>query len=623
MRRTNETTNTNALELNFNNALTSKALIGLTNKKVNNMYNAINNLEQTTAINQNEIKSIVDNIGCLDWSKVEDKVAMLFHAGYSDAGNKIGIFTNVNAMLQDMFVYCSLEDKRTNLVKCIAGACSQSISGTKYVDINGKSPLFYAVPTQDALGYNTCAVMVHKRHADKFMMLLANIDINAMTDEDFNVLANDLSFLSRTQELAIDVAKDKTIEIVPTDEWLNAGIKPYMYHLNLDKKTGKLRSKNNLNEILRTIKDGNTAPEFLLESALTEEDLEKIEHQVVTSSCLTKNAIANAYVEFMNTNMLPILNNSTLTDQVKSIAIFGNNNNEVVKAIVNVLSYYREISYNIVYSEDKNLRAAQKEQLKTYANAARNTIYRIGRTLGLDDISIAKLTWAADMYKGQVCNPVNEVGTFKEIMPSEFLFLYADDAITVEEETMYFVEGITEELVLDGIEIELDFVNGEALDECGSLIASCSYKFNGNAILEFKEEIGKFIAVKRSTVTIDEVGNELLLGLTKYVDLSGELTYHPTTPNNTNVLTKLNEAGSISPVANNESKMLNTLYRLAFINNNLACKLVENNAIAMINNYETVNKYNLRGTLNTVNSYNVLDKNTNQIKTIVAIVTVK
>ena len=79
------------------------------------MYNYLSGLDPDSSYSSENVKNIMALNGNINWDKVQDPSNALFSIGYSEQGNIIGILTNANALLQDMLVYCSLDEAKANL----------------------------------------------------------------------------------------------------------------------------------------------------------------------------------------------------------------------------------------------------------------------------------------------------------------------------------------------------------------------------------------------------------------------------------------------------------------------------------------------------------------------------
>ena len=142
------------------------------------MYNYLSGIDPDSSYTGENIKSIMTLSGDIQWERVEDPSNALFNIGYSEQGNVIGILTNANALLQDMLLYCDLEEAKRNLKKVLSiGVGSKPILGKKYA-VNGQSPLTFALPVITKGGYKSYAVVIHNRHADEFIKIMEALDID-------------------------------------------------------------------------------------------------------------------------------------------------------------------------------------------------------------------------------------------------------------------------------------------------------------------------------------------------------------------------------------------------------------------------------------------------------------
>ena len=100
-------------------------------------------------------------------------------------------------------------------------------------------------------------------------------------------------------------------------------------------------------------------------------------------------------------------------------------------------------------------------------------------------------------------------------MPEEFKKLYALGKTSISSERIYFVDELTEDDIFDGEVVKAKFVNGQAFDKDGVLIARASYKFNAeDTTIVFDEVSGHFFAEQELGINLPEFGNEVLVELT-------------------------------------------------------------------------------------------------------------
>ena len=141
------------------------------------------------------------------------------------------------------------------------------------------------------------------------------------------------------------------------------------------------------------------------------------------------------------------------------------------------------------------LRKISKENTEKFANVCRNTIYHLGKMAGYNYKDIAMIAYGVDLTEVSK----DEGKFFRAIMPEEFKLLYSNNKTATTREKLFYIDEITEEMIDEGVEIVVDFVNGSAHDENGVLIARTSYKYNAtNCKLVFDEVSGYFYAEKLS-----------------------------------------------------------------------------------------------------------------------------
>lgn len=537
----------NAIRKNMN-IRDSKVINKMKQEGEMKMYSYLSGIDPDSSYTGDNVKSIMTLSGDIKWENIEDPSNALFNIGYSEQGNIIGILTNANALLQDMLLYCSLEDAKENLKEVLSiEVGSKAILGKRYA-VNGKSPLTFALPVITAGGYKSYAVVIHNRHADEFIRIMESIDIDSLTEEDMLLIAKDISFISRTQELAIDVAKDKTIQIVDTSQWLNMGIKSANYWLAQDKKIGDWNAKDNLYQIINAKKTGELMPEFAIEQDIPEETKMKVRKEVVTSESISREVLRRAVEDYYNNHYKEMLLYSKETELNITCKAMAEQNKEFAQAIKQVLSAYRSYMIDNMPRniEDEEtailLRKIYKEKTEAFASICRNTIYHLGLKAGYGFKDIAMIAYGTDLKEVSK----DEGKFFRAVMPEEFKKLYANGKTATSREKLYFVDELVEDDILDGLTIKVDFTNGSAYDKDGVLIARASYKFNAkNCTLIFDDVSGHFYAEQELGIDLPEFGNEVLsrinLMADKEVLVNNTFKYLVKTANNSNIIYMFDE----------------------------------------------------------------------------------
>lgn len=526
----------------------SKSLLRIAKNGQQKMYEYLSGADANSTYTAQNIKYIMELHGDIEWDKIDDKTNALFSIGYSDQGNIIGLLTNTNALLQDMLIYCSLEQAKENLKKVLQiPVGTKSMLGQRYA-VNGQSPLTFSLPVITQGNYKTLAIVIHREHAEKFKEIMKTIDIDALTKEDMVLIAKDLGFISRTQELAIDVAKDKTIEIVDTSEWVNNGIKPKNYWLSKTSGYDDWFAKDNLNEIVIAKKENKTMPSFNITEDIPEEIAEKVNYVVDTSESLAREVLLQAVKDYYNNNykeMLLYSQETPLNQRAKEMAL---SNKALSASIKQILMAYRGYMIDNIPKEDISdkdtamfLRKISKKKTSEFAEICRNTIYKLGRTIGLNDLTISLIALGTDLIEVSV----DEGKYFRAIMPEEFKKLYAQGKKATTREDLFFVDDFIKDMIDDGAEYVVDFKDGKAFDQDGILIAKASYKYNSiNAKIIFEENTGRYYAETEEGVSLPPVGNKVLLRVENiskenidYINENTlELKYTPASPNNFNLL---------------------------------------------------------------------------------------
>lgn len=537
----------NAIRKNMN-IRDSKVINKMKQEGEMKMYSYLSGIDPDSSYTGDNVKSIMTLSGDIKWENIEDPSNALFNIGYSEQGNIIGILTNANALLQDMLLYCSLEDAKENLKEVLSiEVGSKAILGKRYA-VNGKSPLTFALPVITAGGYKSYAVVIHNRHADEFIRIMESLDIDSLTEEDMLLIAKDISFISRTQELAIDVAKDKTIQIVDTSQWLNMGIKSANYWLAQDKKIGDWNAKDNLYQIINAKKTGELMPEFAIEQDIPEETKMKVKKEVITSESISREVLRRAVEDYYNNHYKEMLLYSKETELNITCKAMAEQNKEFAQAIKQVLSAYRSYMIDNMPRniEDEEtailLRKIYKEKTEAFASICRNTIYHLGLKAGYGFKDIAMIAYGTDLKEVSK----DEGKFFRAVMPEEFKKLYANGKTATSREKLYFVDELVEDDILDGLTIKVDFTNGSAYDKDGILIARASYKFNAkDCTLIFDDVSGHFYAEQELGIDLPEFGNEVLsrinLMADKEVLVNNTFKYLVKTANNSNIISMFDE----------------------------------------------------------------------------------
>ena len=588
----------------------SKTLNKMKQEGEQKMYSYLSGIDPDSSYTGDNVKSIMTLSGDIKWEKVEDPSNALFSIGYSEQGNIIGILTNANALLQDMLLYCSLEEAKENLKEVLAiEVGSKAIMGKRYA-VNGASPLTFALPVITSGGYKSYAVVIHNRYADEFIKIMESLDIDSLTKEDMLLIAKDISFISRTQELAIDVAKDKTIQIVDTSQWLKMGVKPKNYWLAQDKKLGDWLAKDNLYQIINAKKTGELMPDFAIEENIPEETKMKVSKEVVTSESISREVLRRAVEDYYNNHYKEMLLYSQETELNITCKAMAEQNKELTQAFKQVLNAYRSFMIenmprNVEDDETATLlRKIYKEKTEAFANICRNTIYHLGLKAGYDFKSIAMIAYGADLKEVSK----DEGKFFRAVMPEEFKKLYAQGKTSISRERLYFVDELTEDDILDGEVVKAKFVNGQAFDKDGVLIARASYKFNAeDTTIVFDEVSGHFFAEQELGINLPEFGNEVLVRINLMADKevleNNTLRFTTKTANNSNVLYMFDEeTGENLTMANFGYYGNLTVIEQAMLlrNNKVSSELKNRNfegVKAVLSNYETMKKTKLSAEL--------------------------
>lgn len=591
----------------------SKVLKGMCEQGRMDMYKYLSGNDPDSSYTAENVKNIMTITGDIEWSEVEDISNALFSIGYSEQGNIIGILTNANALLQDMLVYCPLNEAKANLKEVLnIGVGSKSIIGKRYI-VNGQSPLSFTLPVITQGGYKTYAVVIHNNHADKFTKILEEIDIDALTEEDMRILANDISFISRTQELAIDVAKDKTIEIVNTSKWLNIGIKPVNYWMSKQNNGEGWYAVDNLADIIDNKKKNEILPEFKIEKMPEDLIPVKATKEVITSESIAREILKKAVEDYFNNeykSMLTYAKETPLNIQAKSAALA---NPDLAKAIKPIIMAYRSYMIDNISETAPDadtamfLRKISKEKTEKFASICRNTIYHLGNMAGCSYKDTAMIAYGTDLLEVSK----NEGKFFRAIMPEEFKILYSGNKTAIKKEKLFYVDELTQDAIDDNEEIIVDFVNGSAYNEDGILIARASYKFNAtDCKLTFDETSGYFYAEQEIGITLPIIGADMLV-ITEYlsediIKEKGIVQFTAKSPNNYNLIYTEDELSNEKIIHGHFGYRghLDLLTKLTLLNNAKLYQMYKAGKKELIesilNNYDKVLSYNLIKEINII-----------------------
>lgn len=589
----------------------SKCLGRIAQNGQNKMYEYLSGADDNSTYSAQNIKYIMELQGDLDWNKITDKTNALFSIGYSDQGNIIGLLTNTNALLQDMLIYSPLEQAKKNLVEVLSlDVGTEAIIGRRYA-VNGQSPLTLSLPLVTRSHYKTMSVVIHREHTEKFKEILKTLDVNALTEEDMILIAKDLGFISRTQELAIDVAKDKTIEIVDTSEWVKNGTKPANYWLaKQDNKEGWY-AEDNLSSILSAKKENKVLPDFNITANIPDKVKNKVEREVATSESLAREVLVKATKDYFNNNYKEMLLYAKETDLNSKAKFAANNNLELRKSIKQVLFAYRSYMIDNIPEgdmEDKDTamlaRKISREKTTAFAEKCRNTIYKLGETMGIDAYNLSLVALGTDLLDVSK----DEGKFFRAVMPEEFKKLYAAGKQAVFNEPLFYVDEFVKDDIDDEIEIIVDFKNGQAFDENGIMIAKASYKYNAEkATIVFDN--GRYYAQTKSKVELPPVGDEIIVqieNIDQYtideINNTGlDLTYTPKSPNNFNLIYEMDLNQVMVRGSLGYNRMLPLCHKVMLLNNKIANQYIRtgmtDELFTMLNEYDTVVRYKFNNTI--------------------------
>ena len=389
---------------------------------------------------------IADPCNTIQLDKVSDKVNMFYTISYSDCGNIIGELTNTNSLLSNFLnAYETVEEKVQASLKVFKDFGKNPIKGKRY-SIDGKSALLSGVNVLTNQGFETNCITVNSNKADKFLEILSQLDINCLTTEDFDLIEKDMDSIARTQEFAIDVAKDKTIKLVDTRTWLRDGTKEALKGFDTFDNIKLITDENGEYDIVQ--KEEKVA-EFFINTKFSN----------------IRQVMIDTTKEFFNTEFKALLETATLkTDPyMDAYNNYPYITHQIKAALGTFISFKIENSF-LDYLE-------YKKAIKNFAEITRNTIYNIFLSYKINNPVIISKTTAA------ICRKFFTDNLFREVMPFEFLKLNGVTANyhIVEEVTPFYVDNEWLENNIGKDDITL--VNGEYIED-GVIRIKVSRKYN-------------------------------------------------------------------------------------------------------------------------------------------------
>lgn len=462
-------------------------------------------------------------------SNVEDKLKLLTSAGYGTAGNIVGKLVNALAILQDALLYCDLETAKTTLVNMFnektVGLGSRKSKGFTYAK-NGKSPILFDVPVITAQGYRTVAIVLHAEIANKkFIDILQHLDVEALTEVDMEILAHDIAVIARTSELAIDVAKDKSIELVNADKWLNSKVVQCAGEYLKTNKGEWVYAKDTMSNMIwaRRNRDELSKYDIVLRS---DKASELKAYKVTTSSSLAAESSKKAVIDFMNNVYGELLSYSDTSDLVKQCETVYNSNENLQADIKSICSLYKQYSASVkvndsVDSESKaDMNRIVKEQKERFIKATRNSLAQIGVQAGVGFKVICEMVVA---YFLQDKNGIMQTNAedIKALIPNEFALLYSGQTEKIEKQEIHHIDEIIEELLDEGHDIKATFIKGIGYqiingEVSNHIIAKTSFKYNAQNVSLVIDEDGDVYAELIKKIEMDtNFGDELLVRVSR------------------------------------------------------------------------------------------------------------
>lgn len=497
-----------------------KALSFFSPKNVN--YLSSSSIEEIVRNAKEKELDIVNN--------VEDKLKLLTSVAYGTAGNIVGKLVNALSLMQDALLYSDLETAKTILVNMFnektVGLGSREIKGFTYAN-NEHSPILFDIPVITSQGYRTVATVLHAEIANnRFIDILQKLDVEALTEIDMKVLANDIAIIARTSELAIDVAKDKSIKLVNADKWLNSrSVQCAGAYLKSEQGEWKY-AKDTMHSMIKSRAKGDETLEKYDIVVKPESASELDKYKIVTSSSLAAESAKQAVLDFMNQTYGELLSYAKTSELVEQCTVTYNNNIDLQDDIKSICSLYKQYSVSVklndsVDSESRaDLNKILKDQKTRVIQAARNNLAQIGLQAGVGFKTICEMVIG---YFLQDKNGVMQTNAedVKALLPNEFALLYSGVTEKVERQDIHHVDEIIEELLDEGHDIKATFVrgigyqviNGEISEH---IIAKTSFKYNAENVTLVIDEEGDVYAELVKKIEMDtNFGDEMLIRVSR------------------------------------------------------------------------------------------------------------
>lgn len=193
----------------MNRGNNNKAVVNVGRKIVENGVQIISEkLNNDTFMTKSDIQAVAKfNDGALELSGITNVLRLNAIVAYV-SGSEVGSTTKAIEKIKSIAI-----PNDVRAFKCVK---SENIgSGTRYVDEDGNSQVFAEgvniINATTEMGLENELFKVSYHELNKALEVLSKVDIEALTEEDLEMIKRDFDVLGRAlQEISIDSAKDKT-----------------------------------------------------------------------------------------------------------------------------------------------------------------------------------------------------------------------------------------------------------------------------------------------------------------------------------------------------------------------------------------------------------------------------
>lgn len=516
------------LNTNTNNTIVGTVVeTNNTNEGVNNMNTVVNNIRngrrasgfavsakssmEARAMDvysmfngyRTEVDMMLPNKIC--FANIKDMVKFL-SKNYAIAGATgvvtEGVYRVINAT--------SVEEL-SKTVKGFGEVGTESKSRQRYVEYGA---LIQSVKVVPKLGGGTMTIKTCSKYEVKeFFNRLRNLDTAALTMEDVKAIQDDMQVIGRVmQEIAIDIAKDKTLD-AGVDLMNVFAYIPALSRLIRKSDTGIVDNVKSITDMIEDAISKNPVVNTGIEIDSIpnyEIKIEKFDGTYLKDwASVLQEKVAAATEEFFNEQVMPVVKMAGVTKEDLEIKQLVMNHgafvNEVVKVMEMYYGYVGTLNASTDHAnDDVNARvsSAKTSADKEVKAAFRDTLYAVGRVYGYDEAMVRKLVYGATMINGP--HKANIAKAMAVLGEEDMLLMWsneegvAQEAVNVELAELY-VELFDEEEINN---MAVTFIDDIAYNEDGEEVAYAygMQALNGEGTIIAEGNGFKFLPAKSTTV---------------------------------------------------------------------------------------------------------------------------